>query len=318
MMQRSPPASSSNPQVKYLSNSDLPESVCSADNSFVNIRRRKQPEMEINDSVINVIENTIEKKLNCWKDDLRSAITDSVLKSVQSVIEQEVKKMTLSIRDSFEKLSERFNTFEKSLQFTMERQDNFEKRLEEMEKKIKLNDAEQRQIQVLQDRLDAMEQQARSHNIEIANLPERRDENLLVIMEKLGCVIKHPINAQDIVSIHRVPHIEKTNNRPKNVIVRFTTKIIRDNIIAAARASKGLKSDKLLVSGTIQNVYVNEHLSARNKQLFRCCREEAKNNNFKYVWIKNGTILVRQTDNSPIFAVRNEQDIKNKIKSHKC
>ncbi|CAH2097108.1 unnamed protein product [Euphydryas editha] len=282
------------------------------------MRKRRQPESEINDSMINVIENTIEKKLNDWKDDLSSAITESVLKSVQSVIEQEVKKMSLSIRDSFEELSERFNTFEKSLQFTMERQDTFEKRFEEMEKKIKLNVAEERQIQVLQDKVDAMEQQARSYNIEIANLTERRDENLLVILEKLGCVIKHPINVQDIVSIHRVPHMEKSNNWPKNVIVRFTTKIIRNNIIAAARASKEIKSDKLLVSGTIQNVYVNEHLTAKNKQLFRCCREEAKNNNFKYVWIKNGTILVRQTDNSPIFAVRNEQDIKNKIKLQKC
>ncbi|KAL0879324.1 hypothetical protein ABMA27_003102 [Loxostege sticticalis] len=313
-MQRSPPTNLSTPQVKYSSNPDLPEFVRSNDDSFINMRKRKQPEDEITDSMVNIIEKTIEKKMNSWKNELDSTISSAIQNSVQSIIEREVKKMSLSINNSLKELNERFGAIEKSLEFTIERQDTLEKRLDEIENNLKVNSSEKRQIQMLQDKMDAMEQQARSYNIEIANLPERRGENLLAVIEKLGCVIKHPINIQDVVSIHRVPHMENTNKRPKNVIVRFTTKITRDSVIAAARATKGLKSDQLLISGTVQNVYINEHLTAKNKQLFRSCREEAKTHNYKYVWIKNGAILVRQTDTSVIFAVRNEQDIK-KIKS---
>ncbi|CAG5051520.1 unnamed protein product [Parnassius apollo] len=196
----------------------------------------------------------------------------------------------------------------------MERQDSIVTRLTQVESQLRSNDDVTSQINLLNDKIDAMEQQPRLYNVEIANLPERRDENLLSIIEKIGCVIKHPVSKSDIVSAHRVPHFDKKCSRSKNVIIKFTTKIIRDNFITAAGANKGLKSDQLAVPGTIHNVYVSEHLTAKNKQLFRLCRQQATKHNYKFTWIKHGTVLVRQTETSPIFALRSEQDLK-KIKS---
>ncbi|VVC98682.1 unnamed protein product [Leptidea sinapis] len=53
---------------------------------------------------------------------------------------------------------------------------------------------------------------------------------------------------------------------------------------------------------------MNEHLTLKNKRLFRECREEAKRLKYKYVWVKNATILVRENDTSLSFAIRSTGD----------
>jgi hypothetical protein len=310
-MQRSPPMTTS--QLKFSLNPDLPESLRSSDNSFVSLRKRKQPADDNQEAMLDSIEKKIDEKLNAWKSELDTSIATTIRKSMQSIIEREMEKISSSFNSAVTQLNDRLDTIEHSLSFTSDRQDSLDTRLTDMENKLKQNIDVSKQISDLQYKIDFMEQQARLYNIEISNLPERRDENLINILEKIGSTIKHTIPKSDIVSIHRVPHFDNKNTRPKNIIVRFTTKIIRNNFITAAKLAKNIKSDQLSISGTVQNIYINEHLTAKNKQLFRMCREAAVKHNHKYVWIKNGTVLVRQTDSSAIFAVRSELDIK-KIK----
>ncbi|CAG5038146.1 unnamed protein product [Parnassius apollo] len=314
-MQRTPPLTTPPSQkLKYSSNPELPETCGADDNTFVSLRKRKQPDDKNVKAVLEFVEQKINDQLSSWKLQLDITIAESIRNSIDTVIDRELKKISATISNSFKELGDRLDTIDKSLSYTMERQDSIETRLTQVESQLRSNDDVTSQINLLQDKIDAMEQQARLYNVEIANLPERRDENLLSIIEKIGCVIKHPVSKSDIVSAHRVPHFDKKCSRPKNVIIKFTTKIIRDNFITAARANKGLKSDQLAVPGTIHNVYVNEHLTAKNKQLFRLCRQQATKHNYKFTWIRHGTVLVRQTETSPIFAVRSEQDLK-KIKS---
>ncbi|KAL4715887.1 hypothetical protein ACJJTC_014619 [Scirpophaga incertulas] len=310
-LQRSPPTVAvSTPQLKYPSNPDLPGTFSSKEIPFVNIRKRKTPEDDQLQEISRIVERKIDEKFNALQNDLDLKMCSLLESSVRSIIGNEVEKITLLIKNNFKEINDRLDTMEKSLSYTMERQDCLENRLVQVENKIKCNVVTSDQLTVIQGRIEHMEQQSRLFNIEISNLPERRDENLLSMMETLGNVIKHPVHTADLVSIHRVPHFDNKNTRPKNVIVKFATKILRNNFLTAAKAYKELKSDHLSISGTVQKIYINEHLTPKNKQLFRMCRIEASKQNFKYVWIKNGTILARKTDSSPIFAVRSEQDVK--------
>ncbi|CAG4998396.1 unnamed protein product [Parnassius apollo] len=133
---------------------------------------------------------------------------------------------------------------------------------------------------MLESKIDMMEQQVRQSNIEIVNLPERRDENLIAVLQNIGSIIKHPINPADIVSVHRVPHMDKKNPHPKNVIVKFSTKIIRDNVIAAARVVKSVKSDQLLISD-IQS----KHKMTSTKVVPHIDRELDLSNTGRGVWL---------------------------------
>lgn len=172
-------------------------------------------------------------------------------------------------------------------------------------------------ISQLQANIDALEQQARSNNIEITNLPERHSENLVQLFIKIGQLIEIPITANDLISINRVPQAKKNNNQPKNVIVKVTSRILRDNILAAARRVRNqakLKSDQLGITGTNNIVYLNEHLTFKNKLIYREARLAAKEFGFRFVWPKHGTILVRANETSAIFAVRSVEEVKQKIK----
>lgn len=172
-------------------------------------------------------------------------------------------------------------------------------------------------ITELENKIDTMEQKARQCNAEINNLPERRGENVIALILNMGVAVKQPITQQDIVAAHRVPHASSNVSRPKNIVVQFTNKIIRDNFIAAVRIAKGVTSDQLNISGTPQRLYVNEHLTLKNKKLFREARVTAKENEFRYVWIKHGTVLARANDTSAVFAIKSCDDLQKIIKSAK-
>uniref|UniRef100_A0A2A4J6R0 FP protein C-terminal domain-containing protein n=1 Tax=Heliothis virescens TaxID=7102 RepID=A0A2A4J6R0_HELVI len=168
-------------------------------------------------------------------------------------------------------------------------------------------------IDNLVSKIDSLEQQARNCNAEICNVPEKRGENLLNIIEMVGSAVNFPICQRDIVSIHRVQHATQQGNKPKNIVVKFNSRILRDNLVSAYRLSKTLKAEQIGFPGSTATIYINEHLTLKNKQLFRKTREAAASHNYKYVWIKNSTILVRKRDDTSTFAIRIEDDIR-KIK----
>ncbi|CAG5013746.1 unnamed protein product [Parnassius apollo] len=310
-MQRTPPSAT----FKCASNPDIPNSALNIRDTdcFVNLRKRKQPESDMASSVVEVIEQKINEQLVAWKNRLDTNIAETIRNAVNATLEHEMSKLTSSINNSLKDITTRLDDIEKSITYSGERQDNFESRLKLFEEKVVAGSTVNSQIAALENKIESMEQQARQYNIEIANFPDRRNEKLITLLEKIGAIIKHPIKATDILSAHRVPHFDQKNQHPKNVIVKLSSKILRDNIVLAARAVRGVRSDQLSISGTPCTIYLNEHLTPKNKQLFRLCRVAAKKHNYKYTWIKHGTVLVRQTDSSPIFAIRNEQDI-DKIK----
>ncbi|XP_028171950.1 uncharacterized protein LOC114361182 [Ostrinia furnacalis] len=220
----------------------------------------------------------------------------------------------------FTKYEEKFSKFccdlddvKKSMQHMSDQYDILHKKSEEalqrvnaLEGKIKPQDL---RISQLESKIDQMEQHSRMCNVEISNMPEKRGENLMTVLEKIGTLLKNPISAQDIVAVHRVPRADPRGSRPKNIIVKFTNRVLRDNFIAAARLAKGIKTDQINVNGPVQNIYINEHLTLKNKELFREAREAGKRCGYRFMWIKHGNILVRANDTSPVVAIRNRDDL---------
>lgn len=169
-------------------------------------------------------------------------------------------------------------------------------------------------MSALEDKIESLEQQARQHNLELCNVPERRSEDLLTLMANISSQIKFSLPQRDILAIHRVPHAHNENKTPKNIIVKLSSRILRDNLLSAFRLAKGVKTDQLGFTGTSSPIYMHEHLTLKKKQLFRQARDTAKKNNFKYVWVKHSTILVRENDSAAAIAIRSTQDI-SKIKT---
>nr|XP_049699960.1 uncharacterized protein LOC126055300 [Helicoverpa armigera] len=321
------------PENKCQSNPDLHSSVDVEPGLNVSSRKRKQPDCELTEA-INSLSLELRKDILDLRTDINNQFLNvntcinnlreelNTLSATSSQIQSEVKKLRAKyscmekdisdLKMQHTEMSQDMNDLKASVNFNSDNYTDCVKRLKELESQSSSSSVTT--IKLLEGKIDALEQQARQCNIEIANMPEKRGENLFSILESISSAVNMSIAKSDIVSIHRVPHAHGQINRPKNIIVKFTTRIMRDNLLSAFRLSKGLTTDRIGLSGTSCRIYLNEHLTLRNKDLFRKCREAAKHKKFKYVWVRNATILVKESEDSSTFAIRTEDDISSKIK----
>ncbi|KAF9799153.1 hypothetical protein SFRURICE_006413 [Spodoptera frugiperda] len=202
------------------------------------------------------------------RDDIKSTLAGiqkdvDALRTEQSLLKQNVHDLSNDVA-----------RLQETAQVLTQRYDVLEKRTSELTG-AKSGDVELL-VNALETKFDTLEQQARQCNVEIGNLPERRNENLSSLIEAIGLALNCPVTQQNIVAIHRVPHAHQQSTKPKNVIVRFTSCIHRDNLLSAFRKASSLKSEQIGITGTSSSIYINEHLTLKKKQLFRKARDVAK------------------------------------------
>lgn len=296
--------------------------------------KRKQPDCELT-LAISALSEELKRSMSVLRADMRNQFSNintnisslrdefNSLSTTSSQIQSDLKELRTEFSDTkkdisilytkHQELSNVVTELKSSVNFNSAKCIENKKRITEMESQI--TTCASNTISLLENKIDRLEQQARQCNIEIGNLPDRRGENLVNILQSIASAINIPITERDIVAIHRVPHAHTHNLRPKNIIVKLSSRLLRDNVLSAYRLSKGITSDRIGLAGTQCRIYMNEHLTLRNKELFRKCRDAAKTHKFKYVWVRNATVLVKESDDSSTFAIRSEDDISSQIRS---
>lgn len=249
------------------------------------------------------------------------SIVNIDLEAFMKHIDSKFKALADEIKSMKSSINEKFTTFK-------EKQSSFETRINTLEATIgdltttntKLstnNETLQKQLSDLQGQLDEQDQRSRLCNIELQNVPFKKGENLNHLAQALGRLTNVEIKHGSIQSIHRVAHNMKSS-RPKNIIIQLTTRRLRDELIAAARVRRGITAGQLLEATGTTNpgagsdqtpIFVNEHLTLKNKILYSRARDAKKSSNFKFIWISNGTILLRKDDNTKIITIKKESDL---------
>ncbi|CAH2087987.1 unnamed protein product [Euphydryas editha] len=157
------------------------------------------------------------------------------------------------------------------------------------------------------------EQWSRRSNLEIYGIPERKSENLLVLLKDIAQRIDFPLNIDcDLDFITRVAPREKNLKKPKPIVVRFLARYKKDEFLSKAKKSK-IKASDLGFNNSNAQIFFNDHLTGANKSLLQRAKIIAKEHNFKYTWVKNCAIMVRRSDTSPVVHITNPIDL-NKVK----
>ncbi|KAH9636514.1 hypothetical protein HF086_017680 [Spodoptera exigua] len=249
-----------------------------------------------------------------WRDELKD-FQANIKSMLETCLMKQDEKCALllskfeDVKSSIKFISDKYDRLDADLK-------GFGSRVTLLEEKVSSPDAVQQRIAILETKLETAEQKSRNCNIEISNLPEKRGENLMSIFENIATLIKQPLSPRDVIAIHRVPLMNPKSLKPKNIVVKLSGQILRDNFIAAARLKKGITSEELNLScNPQQKIYINEHLTLHNKNLFRQTKEIAKQNGHRFVWIKHGVILVRADISEAAFTIRSEKDF-TKIKPY--
>lgn len=300
------------------------------------VKKRKNRNFGTDESDISVsyerFTAEIRADINSWRLEMNnnmSKLSDSMssikndIELLSSVTKQIQNDMNL-LRSDHLKLQRHVSTVEKSCaeltlqvsdlrssnEFTAAQQLDLENRVKDFDSRFKYIEDFISKSPTLEERMDNLDQSSRQYNIELSNVPEKRAENLLLLIEKIGKCINVNIPQKEVVSIHRVPHMLSESKTPKNIIVKLSSSILRNNILSAFRLAKGLKSDQIGIGGTACKIFLNEHLILSRKLLFREARETAKKCHYKHAWVRNANIFVRKTDTSPTLKISCHEDLK--------
>ena len=168
------------------------------------------------------------------------------------------------------------------------------------------------------------EQEMRQNNLEISCVPTAQVD-LMLLIKKCGNAAKINIEECDIDYVYRATVTTPvgvragTNNRqqpprPPAIIVRFTTRRKKDQLLAGLREIRETKRGPITTADIgldfpAQKIYFNDHLTMSNKILYKKVRDIAKQKKYRFVWLKNCRIYVREKENSAVIKIYSEEDL---------
>lgn len=252
------------------------------------------------------LEDKIMQMLASWRAD-----QDSILNKITSDI-IEVKKQTSDIQKT--------NTeIEKALDFMNSGYEKMRLAVECLERE-KL---EQRSyILELERKVEDLELSSRSSSIEIRNVPQSAKEttgDLYSLVVQTCNAVEASITPIELRDVYRLPG-KKGSNKP--IIAEFLNVPTKMKVLNASRTfNRGLPPAEKLntghigISGSLIPVYVSEHLPGSVRQLFYEARNFCKTHKYKFCWVTNGRIFLREREGMDSIAIKSLSCIKKLLRN---
>lgn len=214
-----------------------------------------------------------------------------------------------NLHSDIKDVKSRQDSFQKCLDFVSAKIDDFNKKISDMETQVKSIPRLESNlgkvstsVDCLREEVDQMQQQARLVNIEVNGIPEISGENLKNTVNKILAALSIPQDSYD--SCQRVSHMNATNKRPRSIIIKMRNQSMKQDVIAACRRMKGLKLNDIGISGVNEHIFINDHLTPKNKMLFKKAKDHCKPLG-SFCWTRDCRILVRHK--GKIFHIVNEK-----------
>lgn len=165
----------------------------------------------------------------------------------------------------------------------------------------------------LSERLNDSEQYSRINCLEINGVPNVPGENIVETIKLVSRAIDFPFEESMVDACHRLAKNPHDPQQPQGIIIKFLRRSDKENMLAKRKVKSNFNTSHLDESlarrvKTPNNIYVNESLTKTNRILLSKSREYKRNNGVKYVWVKNGKILMRKTDNSRVYQIKSVKD----------
>lgn len=230
--------------------------------------------------------------------DMKKLLRD-LTEEINKIIKKELKETNSALQYCSDKLEECLDCMEAF----KEKIKSLEKKNCELENKYR---SLENNIGALQQRVHEFEQKDLRCNIEVAGIPYIENENVQDIAGKIARTLNK--ETSEIKTVKRIPtqqgktgiikmqmHSEEKRN---NWIKEAKLKNITVNSIITGSDSKIAK----------EKIYLREELTYYNKNLLWKTKQACKDK-YKFVWCKEGKIMVRKTENSKVLIIRSDEDI---------
>lgn len=235
----------------------------------------------------------------------REVSSMAALREIAKEVEKNIKRELTSMTSSIEFLTDKMEEFTECM-------DAYKNRIKELEKKnttlANNNTHLETKVKSLEQRMQDMEQKQLSCTIEVAGIPFMDNENTTKLIQKVA----EKMNLDNKTT----RNIKRTGVRAGQgglLLVEFSEAGERELWLSKARDANVLLSDiqpDVADDQAKVRIFVREALTHYNKQLLWKTKQELREA-YKYIWYKDGKVLVRKSDKSKIITVRSDDDIKN-------
>ena len=295
--------------VKSGSTSDI--SRIKDDDPLITFRKRKQPEHDCN----------IKAELSDFRAEMMTFLTtfsdkqnDYMLK-IREEISSEIKDQLYSISSYIEKVSEEQAQIKADMSDLKSRISTAEAKINSLPTLQDDLDDAHKTIKSLQSENNINRQFSMINNIEISGVPFTKGENLVTILRNICSRVGYTLSEGDVDTIHRVRRYQTNDNntqkpvRPPAVVVRFTRRIRKDELLAAVRARRGLTTADIGFPGPAMSLYAGDHLTPTNKLLLKRARQLKDELHYTFLWVRDCKIFMRKNEHSRVIHVNNESDL---------
>lgn len=165
---------------------------------------------------------------------------------------------------------------------------------------------------------DMHEQATLNHNLIINGAPEEEEENTKQKVINIATALQVDINEIDITNAFRKTTAgQNTSGLPRTIVVTFKNKEKRDTFLKSKLAKK--ITWKSVNQHTKENrpIYFGEQLTGRKQYLSKMARDLKRDSIIKFVWVKDGDIFIRHSEESRIIKITNATQIQRLRDEHR-
>lgn len=301
---------------QQLSTASEPDLNKMQDAEFVNTRRKRKFTDDNLDDLFERFSSDLTGKLTLLMSDLQNKVSD-IQTNINTIIKSDLDSIKSKLAVIDVNQSQLFTDME-SVKNSIEHQDGIQmsltKRVEDVIKSTTSQESDitrmQEQLARLEAELNNQQQRDRAFNLEINGILEKSNETLTDYYCAMVKFLDIDSSATDVVHMTRVRPVNPVPGRPKSIVVKLNSRLLRDAILSAIRNRKGLSTSDLGIAGDQRKIFVNEHLTPSNKLLHRSTRQKAAAAQYQFVWIRDGKIFVRKNDTSATIRIMTSADLR--------
>lgn len=229
----------------------------------------------------------------------------TIRKEIRTTIKAEIETLITSVQH----FSDKIDDFEIAIKKMEDQQKNMEKKVTSLIEKDKHLELK---CEALNQRVCELEQKLIEKNLELFGLDkDNENENLKEVVNKIATQLKVPMTAVNAIqSVHRTGtrRPQEPGQRPRSVVIELSSREEKDRWLEASKAAGIIKNDDVYNNGNAGPIRVRDQLTANAKQLLWDTRDKLRHH-FKYIWCKDGKVMIRKQDNDKLFYVNTAQDI---------
>lgn len=226
---------------------------------------------------------------------------DDVLKSIND-LRCEHKVSMREFNESYEMLN---NKIDDNTDALKENTAKMREYLEIIDSLTNENKKLKEKVQLLEIKVEDMEQYSRRNCIEIQGVPTS-DDKVLDSVKNVGQALGIEITDSMVDACHL---LGKRPNAvgPPGIIVKFVRRIDAETLLSKRRGKK--LSTRHLGLPTDSPVYINESLTPERRRLYALARKVRSDKNYKWLWVKGGKIFLRKSDGEPVILIKCQADL---------